>query len=179
MISSLMNCLGSYRHFHCEQTDALAVCMLARLSWPWVCCHCDIKKSLLQAARVPRCWQLGSVWNESRREGGKISKHEWSQLQSLKQFHMSAHYLRLCVCPSAFKFITCASACARGLKLLPTCSREINPLQDHLLASFISVLFSVLFLWSMCAASVCVPNPSGSEMFSNLPLLFSSLLPDW
>lgn len=81
-------CLGSYRHFQCEQTDALAVYVLAWLSWSWVCCDSGNTTFLLQAARVARCWQLGSVWNESR-GGGKISKHKWSQLLTLMWFHMS------------------------------------------------------------------------------------------
>lgn len=146
--------------------------MLARLSWLWVCCHSDITKSLLQAARVPRCWQLGSVWNESRREGGKISKHEWSQLQSLKQFHVSAHYLRLCVCPSGFEFITCASACARGLTLLPNVFQG-NKSPPRSSSQFHQcVIFCIVFMKLVCCLSVwgvkCVPF-----------CLFSSLLPDW
>lgn len=122
----MMNCLGSYRHFHREQTDALAVYVLARLRWPWVCCDSDIAKFLLQAARVPRCWQLGSVWNESR-GGGKISKPDWSQLLSLMRFHVSERgdlYLRLRICPSGFKLIMCTSACACGLPPLWVCTHS-------------------------------------------------------
>lgn len=103
----VINCLGSYRHFQREQTDALAVCVgSAELN-----------------VGVLRLWYhkvsfAGSLSSEMLTAGLSVERTERGRKDKQAQMKPTTISATL----SGFKFITCTSACACRLTPLWVCT---------------------------------------------------------